>query len=198
MTNWLDNATQWYDTNAPAFQAGAESCDTTKILTAFTNTLPKGAAILDIGCGTGRDMLWMRENGFTPTGYEPSNSLRTIAQNRGLTVAPHSLHELNDIATWDAIWCLGVFVHIPLDLWLDCFVRIARALKPTGKAFISLKEGVGETTDSQGRPLARMTRSDVQALLKQVGKFTIQPNIAPASNGTQTQWLDITLSSSHS
>ncbi len=39
------------------------------------------ATILDIGCGSGRDLLWLKNKGYTPTGFERSNSLTEMAQD---------------------------------------------------------------------------------------------------------------------
>lgn len=200
MTNWLDQTTTWYDTHAKAFQKGAESCDTSEDLTAFAALVKPGGRLLDIGCGTGRDLAWFKDKGFQTKGLEPSAELRALCKEKGVEVEDTPLGLFTDTAQWDGIWCLGVFVHIPLDSWQDSFYRIIKALAPGGVARVSLKEGVGESIDSQGRVLARMTRNDLEALLKPLRSslrvsFTIRAHIAPTSNGHSTTWLEVTLCS---
>ena len=36
--------------------------------------------VLDIGCGSGRDLKWLRERGFSVTGFERSKGLAALAR----------------------------------------------------------------------------------------------------------------------
>ena len=38
--------------------------DTRSFLSPFEKRLSKGSRILDVGCGSGRDLLWLKERGY--------------------------------------------------------------------------------------------------------------------------------------
>jgi SAM-dependent methyltransferase len=49
--------------------------------------LTPGSKVLDAGCGSGRDMLWLTERGFNCTGLERSPELAALArEHSGLPV----------------------------------------------------------------------------------------------------------------
>ena len=51
-----DRATlAFYAKEASAYGARSDKIGVSKVLAAFIAQLPKGAAVLDLGCGTGRD-----------------------------------------------------------------------------------------------------------------------------------------------
>src|ERR1051325_5565980 len=57
---------------------------------ALAKELPPGAAVLDLGCGEGRNALFLAERGFDVTAVDVSehgvNKLRLLASQRGLNV----------------------------------------------------------------------------------------------------------------
>lgn len=63
MDNWKNNTLNYYNTNATSFASSTRSVDFTQTQDRFLRLLPSAAAILDFGCGSGRDTkyFWMRE-----------------------------------------------------------------------------------------------------------------------------------------
>ena len=41
-------------------------------LTPLADRLPAGSLVLDVGCGSGRDLCWMKSKGFRVMGLERS------------------------------------------------------------------------------------------------------------------------------
>lgn len=74
-----------------------------------------GNRILDIGCGNGEFMNFLKKKGFLPEGIEPSNKAVRIARSRGLTVHQGTLE--NFIKTknrlFDVVTLLNVLEHVP-------------------------------------------------------------------------------------
>lgn len=104
--------------------------------------------VLDIGCGTGEFMLYLRENGFDVTGIEPSSDAATIAKAKGLTVYCSTLGEFaehyksNGIDAFDAITLLNTLEHVPDPVHV---VEIAKAiLKPKGTICVRVPNDFSE------------------------------------------------------
>jgi SAM-dependent methyltransferase len=97
----------------------------------YTRIFPPGARILDVGAGTGIDVVALREEGFDAVGTEPFESLVTDAVARGVPMlnAPAEALPFPD-ATFDGIIFKGVLPYTDRDRTL---AEIARVLKPGGR-----------------------------------------------------------------
>ena len=92
----------------------------------LAKNLQLGAHVLDVGCGSGRDLLWFKNRGFAATGVEKSAGLVQIArQNSGCEVIE------GDFETFDfscfqvnAVTLVGALVHITHDKVAGILVRI--------------------------------------------------------------------------
>ncbi len=119
-------------------------------LVELVSPLEPGTA-LDLGCGTGRNSLWLAETGWRVTGVDASRvGLDQLAQRaRGLgLVAPTTI--LADLTTYEApaaTFDLVVIANIHLDpSERDAFFGAAkRALKPGGHLYL-----IGHHLDALG------------------------------------------------
>jgi SAM-dependent methyltransferase len=127
--------------------------DPTPFLTPLAYHLKPGDTILDIGCGSGRDLLWFKQRGFHVIGFERSSGLAELArENVGCEVfeGDFETHDFSDIHA-DAILLVGALVHVPHERVNDILQHVTNGLKEGGKVLITLKEGDGRYTDDQGR-----------------------------------------------
>ena len=143
----------FYDHHADAYFKRTVFVDPSSFLMPFVRALPENAAVLDIGCGSGRDLLWLKNRGFSPIGLERSPGLVRLARR-------HSGCEVicGDFETYDfssllfgALLAAGSLVHIPHHRLAPVMGNICAALRPGGIFYISLKEGQGAKTDHVGR-----------------------------------------------
>jgi len=130
---WYDDS---YDDYASSFRYGRKH-----INTHFRNEvrqLPRGARILDIGCGTGHQLAILCREGFDAVGVEPSGQMRQQASRRlppGTLVAGSVLELPFEDNTFDFVYALEVFRYLT---WVDTLRGLKetyRVLQPGGTFF---------------------------------------------------------------
>ena len=70
----------YYQENYKAYHEKTFSIDPSSFLTPLAQRLPAEAFVLDVGCGSGRDLLWMKKHGFEVIGFERSPGLAELAR----------------------------------------------------------------------------------------------------------------------
>jgi SAM-dependent methyltransferase len=104
-----------------------------------------GLKCLDIGCGTGRHLEHLQNEGFKTEGCEPSPELRRQARSNlpGVEIYPYPMERLGQLAgehgPWDLVICLGnTLAHLKPDLRPDFFKALADSLSEGGVAVLHL------------------------------------------------------------
>ncbi|NCD34553.1 MAG: methyltransferase domain-containing protein [Spartobacteria bacterium] len=100
--------------------------------------------IIDIGCGTGRDLNTLLEMGYDAIGIDPCAELLEQAdikypQIRGKTHVA-VLPDLKTVskAHFDGILCSAVLMHLPEELLFDSIYALRAILKPKGRLLMSV------------------------------------------------------------
>ena len=183
----------FYQTRAPhwVFHSG-EHCS--HQLESFLDRLPKGASVLELGCGGGRDAARMRERGFVVDATDATPALVTRAnQAFALKARVMAFHELEVEAAYAGVWAHACLLHCPRAAFPDVLARIHRALVSGGWHFASFKLGDGEGRDLLGR-LHNFPPADWLVAAYEAAGFVIaaqETYAGKASDGTQRDWIDL-------
>ena len=65
-----DVMADYYRTNHLPYHLRTCHLNPASFLTPLVNVLPPGSTVLDVGCGSGRDLLWLKQRGYRVTGLE--------------------------------------------------------------------------------------------------------------------------------
>lgn len=122
-------------------------------------TLPRGAHVLDVGCGNGHISHFLAERGFRVTGIDLSET--AIQRARRQFDHPRLRFAVADAKTmalhgprFDAIVCSEVLEHLhhPTDVLPDLY----RALQPEGILVVTVPNGWGPRELLVTRPVQRL------------------------------------------
>lgn len=146
MTN--ENQTrQSYNLSAEAFAKNVQDLDPGKRANKFVEMLPQKAAILDAGCGSGRDAKVFSACGLKVIGIDFSEKMLEIAKK----TAPEAEFCLMDLvsisfpkSSFEGIWANASLLHIAKDKIPSVLKSFYSILKPKGILYVRVKKGEGE------------------------------------------------------
>lgn len=152
--------------------------------------------ILDLGCGTGRDMAQFESDGVHAIGGDLSGGMLSFAQTYvSGPLVMMDMHALpfGDI-TFSGVWACASLLHIPKVEAPTVLKEIWRILNADGMLILSIQEGYGERWDGgyvEGveRFFARYQPDEMRVMLKRSG-FEIE-SVARENAGKKT-WLRFT------
>lgn len=137
------------------------------------NIKPKGR-ILDIGCGSGRDMIKFQKLGFSTEGLEASPAMAKIARhNSGLQVHELPIEKISFNERFDGVWACASLLHVHADNLALVIEAILKSLKSDGHFYFSLKLGEGQIRDSNERLFVYHNERSLRTLLSKFENINI-------------------------
>jgi protein-L-isoaspartate O-methyltransferase/5-methylcytosine-specific restriction endonuclease McrA len=140
----------------------------------------KKETILDIGCGSGRDIAALHRMGHEVTGFDPSAAMIQSARRRHPEIAerlligsiPSSL-PTTQLGCYDNILINAVLMHIPDGDLFSTALTIRSLMKPGGQLVITIsterEEMVCNNRDNNGRLMIIRSESSVSLLFERIG-----------------------------
>lgn len=183
----------FYQVRAPhwVFHSG-EHCS--HQLEAFLDRLPQGGAVLELGCGGGRDAARMRERGFLVDATDGTPALvRRANEAFAIGARVMAFHELEAAAAYAGVWAHASLLHCPRATLPEVLARIYRALVPDGWFFSSYKLGDAEGRDLLGR-LHNFPSPGWLVAAYAEAEFVIESQdiyAGKGSDGTMRDWIDL-------
>lgn len=158
------DSTSFYDGNPEGYSAKTFTADVSDLMDRFTALLPKGASVLDLGCGSGRDSLAFHCMGYRVTSVDGSEGMCRVArENTGLEVRQLLFSDLDYIDEFDGVWACSTLLHVPSDELPFVLSLIRRSLHRDGLFYMSFKDGDFEG-EREGRYYTDMSMGDIPGL----------------------------------
>jgi protein-L-isoaspartate O-methyltransferase len=154
---------------------------------------------LDVGAGSGRDALWLAQQGWQVTAVEPAQGLRERGQHatgEQVQWCDSQLPHLSDLDTpaqgYDLILLSAVWMHLPPSDRSQAFTRLVELLSATGLLIITLRFGPSDPE----RPMYAVSVDELAQLaqsqglvLSVLGEGESQDRLARAEVSWQTVCL---------
>ena len=176
MTNEKNQTIAYYDDPANAYADQTLHADMSESYERFEKYLTPGAAVLDAGCGSGRDSLHFMQAGYAVTAIDASKEMCAFA-SRLLQQEVRQLRfqELDYDACFDGIWACASLLHVQERQQSEVFHRLMCALVPGGVLYASWKYGETERIEAaSGRLFCDMTEPRAEALAQMEGGVSIE------------------------
>lgn len=185
----------YYQANFKQYYSETFSIDPTTFLGPLLKYLPAGALILDIGCGSGRDLLWLKNKGFQATGFERASNLAELARQRsGCPVIEGDFVDYDfSLLKVDAMILIGALVHVPHNDLASILVKICKALKHGGHILLSLKEGEGVQRNEDGRMFYLWADLQLRQIFNESGISVVNLTRQKSKINSDDVWLGYVL-----
>ena len=139
----------------------------------FAESFPSGGRILDIGCGSGRDLAQLHKQGFQPYGVDGTEELVQLAQmlhpelkGRVVQGLLPDLSEPFGEELFDGVLCCAVLMHIDSTELFNAALSIKRCLKVNGRLLISVPSQRSDTGDGERDANGRLFKTYPPAYLR--------------------------------
>ena len=192
----MDPTIDYYNLNAENFIENTQNVDMHLAQDKFLHLLNEGAAILDFGCGSGRDTKYFLDKGCQVTATDGSAELcRRASSFTGIEVQEMLFQELDEIETYDGIWACSSILHLPKLELLPVICKMCMALRDGGVIYTSFKysdfEGV-----RNGRYFTDFTEDSFKKFIAEIPELTIEDHwitddVRPGRGGER--WLNLIL-----
>ena len=165
----MNETLNYYADHAQEFLTSTLEADMSATYARVLPLIPAGAAILDLGCGSGRDSLAFKKLGYQVTAADGSRELAQSAQQllgQAVLCAEFKALELPS-KHFDLIWACASLVHVPLKELPELLIKLKESLKPGGLWYMSFKYGDFEGLRG-GRYYTDLTEARLRDVIRQV------------------------------
>lgn len=161
---WLDSI-DYYNKYASIYFENTVDLNMEETLDKFITFLPEAGAILDLGCGSGRDSLYLINKGFDVTAIDGSEELCQLASiHIGQDVLNMKFSELDFHQVFDGVWACASLLHTTPEQLHDIIDKVSDSLNPGGVLYMSFKYG-GFQGYRNGRYFADYKIHDMEEIL---------------------------------
>jgi SAM-dependent methyltransferase len=150
---------------------------------------------LDVGCGSGRDLLWLKQRGFRVIGFERSPGLAELArENSGCEIIKGDF-ESYDFSKYqvDALILIGTLVHVPHQKISYVLDRLFQVVTPKGHLLVSLKQGKGIKKSADGRIFYLWEDRELRRIFKKQKRRVSEYFVQVSSIAEDDIWLGYVL-----
>ena len=169
-----DGTLRYYQNHAAGYAAETRNPMPESFYSPFLEMLQEGASILDVGCGSGRDLRAFLCLGYDADGVDASPAMcREAASYAGKAVCTADLRTWTPLRKYDGIWACASLLHLSADERDRFFRRVGGWMNPAGVLYASFKTGIQTGVDERGRYFADFTRESLDCILRDNPAFRL-------------------------
>lgn len=193
MKERIYNTIKYYEKETETLVQSYDNADMSTLNALLKEHIPKGK-VIDIGCGSGRDLQFLKDEGFEIFGVDAnkhfieSNQLRfpDIKENFATSILP-TLIVPDTFIEFDVALIIAVWMHIPIENQKESIDSIVNLLKKKSKVVVSFSI---EERANEVRFFEKLKEDTLINLLKEHG-FTCSKNIVieDGLGGRNIKWV---------
>ena len=175
----MSTTLHYYNKNAPAVSARYVAADMRKLHEWLLTVVPPRSRVLELGCGCGREAVFLHRRGFDITATDGSREMLEQAAELFPELKGRSQHLVLPSrfpfpdSSFDNVLALAVLMHLDLEAIKLVLSEIQRVLKTQGKFVVSVpaaRTGIdGDGYDDKGRLFTQLPSQSWHELAETCG-----------------------------
>lgn len=168
-----DKTIEYYNFHAEQFIQSTINVDASPLYAMFLKYVKPGGAILDLGCGSGRDSQYFKGMGFSVHAIDASESMCDYASTLiGQTVECKRFDDIAFANEFDGVWACSSLLHVPPNELPGILHKVLKSLRSNGILYMSFKYGI-LSEERSGRFFTDMNENKLMSLLEPFDGITI-------------------------
>lgn len=170
----VQDTIDYYNEHAQEYYERTVHADVTSNCWRFAKYVRPEGHIVDVGCGSGRDLRYFQQQGFRVEGIDASEELCRLAREyTGANVTSVRIQDWVPEQRYDGIWANASLLHLTIEEIGAFIVRLPDILAENGVAYMSFKSGIHTGVDAEGRYATDMPRATIFDLIYAVPELEI-------------------------
>ncbi|MBR5041094.1 MAG: class I SAM-dependent methyltransferase [Clostridiales bacterium] len=170
----LNKTIEYYNENADKFIQDTQMVSMSEVQELFLQKIPEHGAILDLGCGSGRDSKVFLDLGYKLISVDGSEKMcEATTALTGIPTICSSFQDYEPETEFDGIWACASLLHLKPEEIRPVVSNLAKALKPDGCFYMSFKYGEFQGFRND-RYFTDLTEENLKKLLEDVDGLTLE------------------------
>ena len=128
----------------------------------FEEALPRGAVVLDLGCGPGQAAAYFAAQGHQVRAWDAVPEMVEMAKDHpGVETRLATFEDLPDAPELDGLWISFSLLHAPRADFPRHIATAISKVRPGGIVYLGMKLGTGEGPDNLGRHYAYYSEEEL-------------------------------------
>lgn len=182
----------YYERYAASYYENTVNLNMEEALERFLALLPENAEVLDLGCGTGRDTVYLEDAGCYVTPMDGSEQMCRLAEiYTDKEVLHMTFEEMEFEEVFDGIWACASLLHVEGKNMDRIMKKVVNALKPDGVLYMSFKYGDAEEIRNQRLFHDYTEETAYDMVMRQEGVRIVEMWQSDDVRGIETKWLNL-------
>ena len=183
----------YYKEHSKEYILKTKDIDMSEAYEFFLKHVKTKGKLLDVGFGSGRDMLYFKSIGFDVEGIDSQQEFVDAAKKLGLSVTCADILDCcNQHDEYDYIWASASLLHIKKELLNQAFQCCSNMLKNDGVMYCSFKYGDFEGIIDD-RYYVYLTEETINEYLKDTKLIVLDIRILDDKLNRDNKWINVIL-----
>ena len=169
-----DRTIQYYEKNFKNYFAETFEIDLSEIYKRFCKYLEKDDHLLDAGCGSGRDSLYFKMNGYKVTSFDASREMcEYVRQKLGLEIINTTFDTFVSSEKFDGIWASASLLHLNNEDLKRIINKLTDSLKIGAIFYMSFKAPLSWMAKNDERSFHLYSFEQISEICKRTEKLDL-------------------------